>query len=183
MIALPDDGILIAQDFLYHGVHVFLGERAFDTWIHMLQEFKMLPYDLLLAGHGAPSGSEIYDEMIRYFSLAREALARSSSGDDLKERLIVRFPNLGGHVLLDQSATLSLSDAYGRRSDLDRPLKLHDAEPIRGVTCRFVKNCTLRENRWRCKGGSEWSQLPISQATVTTPVVFAGQFDVSPFQQ
>jgi len=101
MIALPDHGILIAQDFLYHGVHVFLGERAFDTWIHMLQEFKMLPYDLLLAGHGAPGGPEIYDEMIQYLSFAKEALAKSSSGDDLKERLIAAFPNLGGRVLLD----------------------------------------------------------------------------------
>ena len=101
MIALPDDGILIAQDFLYHGVHVFLGERAFDTWIHMLQKFKMLPYDLLLAGHGAPGGSEIYDEMIRYLSFAKEALGKSSSGDDLKERLITGFPNLSGRILLD----------------------------------------------------------------------------------
>jgi hypothetical protein len=101
MIALPDHGILIAQDFLYHGVHVYLGERAFDTWIQMLQEFKMLPYDLLLAGHGAPPGPEIYDEMIQYLSFTKEALTESSSGEDLKERLIAGFPNLGGRVLLD----------------------------------------------------------------------------------
>jgi hypothetical protein len=30
-----------------------------------------------------------------------------------------------------------------------------------GVTCRFVKNRTLRNGRERCKGGSEWSQLAI----------------------
>ena len=32
---------------------------------------------------------------------AKEALAKSSSGEDLKERLIAGFPNLGGRVLLD----------------------------------------------------------------------------------
>ena len=43
------------------------------------------------------------------------------------------------------------------------------------VTCRFVKNCTLTRGRQRCKGGVEWSQLPISQAAVATPVVVPGQ--------
>lgn len=52
-----------------------------------------------------------------------------------------------------------------------------------GVTCRFVKNCTLRKGRGRCKGGPEWSQLPISQAAVATPMVVAGQVDVFPFQR
>ena len=51
-----------------------------------------------------------------------------------------------------------------------------------GVTYRFVKNCTLRKGRGRCKGVPEWSQLPISQAAVATPMVVAGQVDVFPFQ-
>jgi len=34
----------------------------------------------------------------------------------------------------------------------------------------------------RCKAGPEWSQLPISQAVVATPMVVAGQVDVFPFQ-
>ncbi len=50
------------------------------------------------------------------------------------------------------------------------------------VTCRFVKNCTLRKGRGRCKGVPEWSQLPISQAAVATPMVVARQVDVFPFQ-
>jgi glyoxylase-like metal-dependent hydrolase (beta-lactamase superfamily II) len=121
MIALPDHGILIAQDFLYHGVHVFLGERAFDTWIQMLQEFKMLPYDLLLAGHGTSGGPEIYDQMIQYLSFAKEALAKSSSGEDLKERLIAGFPNFGGRVLLDhQQRFLFPTHMGGVQSKTDR---------------------------------------------------------------
>jgi hypothetical protein len=50
------------------------------------------------------------------------------------------------------------------------------------VTCRFVRNCTLRKGRGRCKAGLEWSQLPILQAVVATPMVVAGQVDVLPFQ-
>jgi hypothetical protein len=52
-----------------------------------------------------------------------------------------------------------------------------------GVTCRFVKNCTLSKGRGRCKGVPERSQLPISQAAVATPIVVTGQVDVFPFQR
>ena len=30
--AFPGRGVLVAQDFIYNRVHVFLGERSFDTW-------------------------------------------------------------------------------------------------------------------------------------------------------
>src|SRR4029077_21220820 len=56
--------------------------------------------------------------------------------------------------------------------------KFHEME----VTCRFVRNCTLRKVGGRCKAGLEWSQLPILQAVVATPMVVAGQVDVLPFQ-
>jgi hypothetical protein len=39
-----------------------------------------------------------------------------------------------------------------------------------------------RKGRGRCEGVPEWSQLPISQAAVATPMVVAGQVDVFPFQ-
>src|SRR5271154_651712 len=31
-LAFPDDGAIIVQDLIYNRVHVFLGERNFDTW-------------------------------------------------------------------------------------------------------------------------------------------------------
>jgi hypothetical protein len=31
-IGLPEQGILIAQDVVYHGVHSFIGNQNFATW-------------------------------------------------------------------------------------------------------------------------------------------------------
>jgi glyoxylase-like metal-dependent hydrolase (beta-lactamase superfamily II) len=101
MIGLPEHRILITQDLVYNGVHVFISERSFDTWLAALQHYKAQQYDRILPGHGAPGGRELYDRMRDYLSAARELLTQSSDGDDLKARLIAAFPEFGGHAMLD----------------------------------------------------------------------------------
>jgi glyoxylase-like metal-dependent hydrolase (beta-lactamase superfamily II) len=101
MVGLPDHGILITQDLIYNGVHVFIGERAFDGWTAALQRAQALDYDTLLPGHGDPGGPELYGAMSNYLGIAREALAESSSGAELKARLIAAFPRHRGRELLD----------------------------------------------------------------------------------
>ena len=101
MVGLPDHGILITQDLIYNGVHVFVGERAFDGWATALQRAQALNYDTLLPGHGSPGGPELYGAMAQYLDAARDTLSRSSSGVELKSRLIAAFPNYRGQVLLD----------------------------------------------------------------------------------
>lgn len=101
MIGLPDYGILIVQDLIYNRIHAFIGERAFDNWANALRNYQELHYDRVLPGHGASGGTELYDGMLRYLSVAREALSQANDGDDLKSRLIAAFPNFGGRVLLD----------------------------------------------------------------------------------
>jgi glyoxylase-like metal-dependent hydrolase (beta-lactamase superfamily II) len=101
MVGFPDHGILITQDLVYHAVHVFIAERAFDTWGAALRKYQELPYEKLLPGHGAPGGPELYDAMLHYLSIARGCLSQASDGDDLKVRLIAAFPVFGGRVLLD----------------------------------------------------------------------------------
>jgi glyoxylase-like metal-dependent hydrolase (beta-lactamase superfamily II) len=101
MIGFPEQGILITQDLIYHGVHVFISERAFDSWADNLSQYKAQPYDKILPGHGAPGGKELYDCMQSYLSTARELLSKASDGDDLKARLIAAFPNFRGQMLLD----------------------------------------------------------------------------------
>jgi glyoxylase-like metal-dependent hydrolase (beta-lactamase superfamily II) len=101
MVGLPDRGILITQDLLYNGVHVFIGEHAFDSWAVALQKTQALDYDTLLPGHGAPGGPELYGAMLHYLEAAKEAYAKSNSGDELKTRMIVAFPHYRGQVLLD----------------------------------------------------------------------------------
>jgi glyoxylase-like metal-dependent hydrolase (beta-lactamase superfamily II) len=55
-IALPDDGVLITQDVLYNGVHLFLGEHAFDAWQTAITALEALPYETIIPGHGPPGG-------------------------------------------------------------------------------------------------------------------------------
>jgi hypothetical protein len=101
MIGLPGHGILITQDLLYDRIHVFIGERAFDGWTAALQNTQALDYDTILPGHGSPGGPELYGAMQQYLDGARDALSKSSTGAELKSRLIAAFPNHRGRVLLD----------------------------------------------------------------------------------
>ena len=101
MVGLPDHGVLITQDLIYNGVHVFIGERAFDSWAAALQRAQALNYDTLLPGHGSPGGPELYGAMAQYLEAARAALSQSGSGAELKSRLIAAFPFHRGQALLD----------------------------------------------------------------------------------
>ena len=101
MVGLSDQGILITQDLLYNGVHVFVGEHAFDSWATALQSTQALDYDTLLPGHGAPGGPELYGAMLQYLEAAQDAYAKSNSGDELKAYMIAAFPHYRGRVLLD----------------------------------------------------------------------------------
>ena len=51
-IGFPDERILIAPDVLYNGVHLFIGEHAFDAWETALATLEAQPYDVILPGHG-----------------------------------------------------------------------------------------------------------------------------------
>jgi glyoxylase-like metal-dependent hydrolase (beta-lactamase superfamily II) len=101
MVGFPDHGIRITQDLLYDRVHVFIGEHEFAGWASALQSTQALNYDMLLPGHGAPGGPELYGAMQRYLDAARDALARCETGEELRSRLIAAFPDHRGRVLLD----------------------------------------------------------------------------------
>ena len=101
MVGLPDHGVLITQDLLYNGVHVFVGERSFEGWAAALQRTQALDYDTLLPGHGAPGGPELYAAMSRYLDTAREALSTATRAAELKARLVAEFPCHRGRALLD----------------------------------------------------------------------------------
>ena len=56
VIALPNAGAIIVQDLVYDRSHLFLGERAFDGWRAALRQYRELPYEIVLPGHGLPGG-------------------------------------------------------------------------------------------------------------------------------
>jgi glyoxylase-like metal-dependent hydrolase (beta-lactamase superfamily II) len=101
VIALPDARAIIVQDLVYNRSHLFLGERDFDGWRAALREYRSLPYDHVLPGHGLPGDAALYDEMIAYLDFAESALKTSRSGAEFRGRLIDQFPSYGCHKVLD----------------------------------------------------------------------------------
>jgi len=93
IVAAPDHEILITQDLVYHGVHVFIAEKAFDTWLGGLRHYESLPYSHILPGHGLPGGPELYGRMSHYLVAARDLFSKSCDGEDLKasDRGLSRF--------------------------------------------------------------------------------------------
>ena len=101
VIGLPDVRTIIVQDLIYNRVHPFFGERRFTGWRAALQNYRRLPYDLILPGHGMPGGVEIYDQMREYIDFAENALAKASDQADFRRRLLEHFPKHGGVKVAD----------------------------------------------------------------------------------
>ncbi|WP_084801102.1 MBL fold metallo-hydrolase [Bradyrhizobium sp. Tv2a-2] len=100
-IAIPDEGKIIVQDLVYNRAHVFLGERRFDTWRASLQAHRDLPYREVFPGHGKPGDKTLYEEMEDYLDYSEEALHKSTTANDFKQRILDRFPNYGCGLVLD----------------------------------------------------------------------------------
>jgi glyoxylase-like metal-dependent hydrolase (beta-lactamase superfamily II) len=98
-IGLPELGVLLAPDVLYNGVHMFIGERAFDAWEAAISSLEAWPYETILPGHGLPGGREIYAASRSYLEVARGALAQASGPEDLNRRLEEAFPHYGGTAM------------------------------------------------------------------------------------
>jgi glyoxylase-like metal-dependent hydrolase (beta-lactamase superfamily II) len=101
VIAVPDARAIIVQDLVYNRSHLFLGEKDFDGWRAALREYRALPYDHVLPGHGLPGDVALYDEMIAYLDFAESALKASRSGEEFRGRLIDQFPDHGCHKVLN----------------------------------------------------------------------------------
>jgi hypothetical protein len=88
------------QDLVYNRVHVFLGERRFETWRAALRAHRALPYDIVLPGHGLPGGKALYDDMLTDLDAAEVVLASSVRAAEFGQRMQQRFPHYGGHSVL-----------------------------------------------------------------------------------
>jgi glyoxylase-like metal-dependent hydrolase (beta-lactamase superfamily II) len=101
ILALPDADVMIVQDLVYNHAHPFLGERRLDGWRAALRQYRDLPYDIVLPGHGLPGGKVVYDEMIDYLDFAEGALAESATAAQFKQLLLRRYPAYGCGKVLD----------------------------------------------------------------------------------
>jgi len=100
VIKLPEQGVLVAQDLVYHDIHLFLGNNDITGWQKAIERLAgETGYDTVLVGHGTPAGPEVYDRITRYLADARELLG--DDGDAYKKAIVDRYPSYGGPFLID----------------------------------------------------------------------------------
>ncbi|WP_086661537.1 MBL fold metallo-hydrolase [Lentzea kentuckyensis] len=100
VIKLPDHGVLVAQDLVYHDIHLYLGNNDIAGWQRAVEQLAGEPgYDTVLAGHGLPTGPEVYTELLAYLADARELLG--DDGEAYKKAIVDRHPGYRGSFVID----------------------------------------------------------------------------------
>ncbi|WP_046919811.1 hypothetical protein, partial [Streptomyces stelliscabiei] len=100
LVKLPEQGVLVAQDLVYNDVHLYLGNNDITGWEHALDLLAaQTGYDTVLAGHGLPTGPEIYPDIRRYLTDARALLG--DDGDAYKQAIVDRYPTHVGPFIID----------------------------------------------------------------------------------
>ncbi|GAA3810864.1 MBL fold metallo-hydrolase [Streptomyces coacervatus] len=100
VIKLPEQGVLVAQDLVYHAVHLFLGNNDIAGWQRAVEQLAAdSSYDTILPGHGLPAGPEVYEDLRHYLADARELLG--DDGEAYKKAILERYPSYGAPFLID----------------------------------------------------------------------------------
>ncbi|MEV4316082.1 MBL fold metallo-hydrolase [Actinocrispum sp. NPDC049592] len=100
VIRLPEQGVLVAQDLVYHRTHLFMGNNDIKGWLAAVDKFAAeTGYDTILAGHGLPADRGVLAELTEYLTAAHELLG--DDGEAYKKAILQRFPAYGGEFLID----------------------------------------------------------------------------------
>ena len=104
LIRLPEISTLVAQDLVYNNVHLYAGQNEFDHWLSVVSELKSRNSDTtILTGHGKPVDRSGYDRMIAYLEDLRQFRVTSKNGEELKQKLLEKYPAYNGSRLIDIS--------------------------------------------------------------------------------
>lgn len=115
-VDLPDLGVVVAGDLLFHGYHPNLEHADFDGWRRSLGELLKEPVGTtFVPGHGAPGGHEVVEAQLAWFEAAREEVLRAaeegSPAEEAAERIRERFQGFRLAAVLPGAV-----EALGRRS-------------------------------------------------------------------
>ena len=100
VIKLPELGVAIVQDIVYHDVHLFItGPTA--NWRRALEAIRAeTGYDIILPGHGMPGSKELIDKAVAYLDTVDDLLSEAKTAAELQGRhpeSIPRFRRGGAH--------------------------------------------------------------------------------------
>ncbi|QIY93372.1 MBL fold metallo-hydrolase [Streptomyces sp. S1D4-11] len=100
VIKLPEQGVLVAQDVVYHRTHLWFLDKDFDGWQTNIDRFAAeTECDTILPGHGEPTAPAIWAELTDYVNAGRELLG--DDGDAYKKAITARYPTYKGAALID----------------------------------------------------------------------------------
>jgi len=101
VIKLPDLGIAIAQDILYHNAHAFIAGPV-DRWKAALKQLRESgDYDIILAGDGKPADKSAIDNALIYLDKSTEILSKTNNPDEYKQALLEAYPSYAAAKLID----------------------------------------------------------------------------------
>ena len=116
-VELPDFQTLLAQDLVYNKVFPYFGERTqsgdfgFDNWIRVLESFQEKDYRHVMPGHGDPTDSSIFEEMLGYLNFVKGKIAEGQQGDDLIASIKNQYPD----YQLDLTLYMSIYSLFNYR--------------------------------------------------------------------
>lgn len=101
VIKLPELGIAIAQDILYHDAHAFI-TGPIDDWKAALKELRNDgTYDIILPGHGKPADKSAIDNAVIYLDKCTEILMKTEGPEEYKQALLDAYPSYAATKLID----------------------------------------------------------------------------------
>ena len=112
LIEIPSIKALLANDLVYDHCYLYVatrkadGSSTVDSWIAALQDFKARGFELIVPGHGSPSGPEIFDDNTAYLTFAKDVLDTARDGEELVRRFKVEYPDHRLDLTLTMSAIM-----------------------------------------------------------------------------
>lgn len=100
IIVVPEERLILAQDLVYNNLHLFIAEGHLDEWAAQIDALRTEDFTIVLPGHGAPGGPELFDFVTDYLAVAKPALTAATTPEGLNTALMTAFPNAGGVGLL-----------------------------------------------------------------------------------
>ncbi len=100
-LELVEQGVIITQDIVYNGIHLFVAQQELENWKEVLANLNGRDWNLILPGHGLPTNKDGFIHMTDYLNSAQETLGKVETFSQYKKAMMTSFPDYMGEVLID----------------------------------------------------------------------------------
>ncbi|MGZ3754718.1 MAG: MBL fold metallo-hydrolase [Mucilaginibacter sp.] len=101
VIKLPELGIAIVQDIMYHNAHSFVTGPV-NGWLDALTQLRESDgYTIFLPGHGKPADKADIDNAIAYLDKCMELASGTNDPATYKQQLLKAYPSYAAEKLID----------------------------------------------------------------------------------